>query len=51
MAEHEIKFEATTVGDKAADAKVRQLLEDPNVYGVSRRSRGDGDVVKYQTRD
>lgn len=51
MTEHELKFPIGRVGDEAAEAKVRQLLDDPDVFNVSRHERGDGDMVKYETRD
>ncbi|MDO3651165.1 hypothetical protein [Nocardia mangyaensis] len=51
MAEHELEFLATTAGDKAAEAKFNQLADDPNVYELSKRSRREGAVVTYKTRD
>ncbi|MGW1743741.1 hypothetical protein ACWCPQ_33655 [Nocardia sp. NPDC001965] len=51
MTEHELKFPIGHKGDRAAEAKIQQLLDDPDVFNVSRHERSDGDVVKYSTLD
>ncbi|MFI8978463.1 hypothetical protein [Nocardia sp. MH4] len=52
MAEHELKFPATTVGDRASEIKVKQLADDPNVYDLCLAERGsEGNLITYKTRD
>jgi hypothetical protein len=52
MTEHELKFEATTVGAQTSEIKFKQLAADPNVYDLSMMDRGsDGNLIKYKTRD
>jgi hypothetical protein len=52
MAEYELEFEASTVGDQASEIKFQQLADDPNVYDLSMADRGsDGNLIRYKTRD